>query len=70
MDADEIERIRRDVAYAHDKGIEVGAYSLFSSRTIDPENDVSNPARVGPGAPTSTMPPASAAPEARATPER
>jgi hypothetical protein len=28
--------------YAHGKGIEIGGYSLFSSRTIDAENDVIN----------------------------
>jgi hypothetical protein len=28
--------------YAHAKGIEIGGYSLFSSRTIDAENDVIN----------------------------
>ena len=42
-DAAEIERLRADVAYAHERGIEVGAYSLFSSRTISPEDDVINP---------------------------
>jgi hypothetical protein len=36
-------RIRADVDYAHGKGIEVGAYSLFSSRRIDDKNDVINP---------------------------
>ena len=48
-DATEIERIRSDVAYAHEKGIEVGAYSLFSSRTIGPEDDVINPRTGRPG---------------------
>ncbi len=28
--------------YAHSKGIEIGGYSLFSSRSIDPKNDVIN----------------------------
>lgn len=36
-------RIRADVEYARGKGIEVGAYSLFSSRRIDDANDVINP---------------------------
>lgn len=45
----EIVRIRSDVAYAHEKGIEVGAYSLFSSRTIGPEDDVINPRTGRPG---------------------
>jgi len=48
-DPAEIERIRRDVAYAHGRGIEVGAYSLFSSRTIDPQNDVVDPETGRPG---------------------
>ncbi len=48
-DPGEIDRIRSDVAYAHERGIEVGAYSLFSSRTIDPENDVINPSTGRPG---------------------
>ncbi len=48
-DAAEIERIRSDVAYAHEKGIEAGAYSLFSSRTIGPEDDVINPRTGRPG---------------------
>ncbi len=32
------------VNYAHSKGIQLGGYSLFSSRRIDDENDVINPA--------------------------
>jgi hypothetical protein len=48
-DPAEIERIRADVAYAHEKGIEVGAYSLFSSRSIGPEDDVINPKTGRPG---------------------
>jgi hypothetical protein len=36
-------RIRADVDYANAKGLEVGAYSLFSSRRIDDANDVINP---------------------------
>lgn len=38
-----IARIRADVDYAHSKGIEVGGYSLFSSRRIDDDNDVIHP---------------------------
>lgn len=34
--------------YAHDKGIEIGAYSLFSSRTIDTASDVVPPAGTTP----------------------
>jgi len=36
-------RIQADVDYARGKGIEVGTYSLFSSRRIDDTNDVINP---------------------------
>ncbi|MBL9135506.1 MAG: hypothetical protein JNK85_06540 [Verrucomicrobiales bacterium] len=36
-------KIKEDVDYARAKGIEVGAYSLFSSRRIDDANDVINP---------------------------
>lgn len=36
-------RIRADVDYARSKGIETGAYSLFSSRRIDDANDVIHP---------------------------
>jgi hypothetical protein len=35
-------KVKADVEYAHSKGIEVGAYSLFSSRRIDDANDVIN----------------------------
>lgn len=38
-----IASVRADVAYAHSKGLKVGAYSLFSSRRIDDANDVINP---------------------------
>jgi hypothetical protein len=38
-----IARIRADVDYARARGIEVGAYSLFSSRRIDDANDVIHP---------------------------
>ncbi len=41
--------IQEDVAYAHAKGIEVGAYSLFSSRSIGPTVDVIDPATGQPG---------------------
>ena len=44
-----IAKIKADVDYAHAKGIHVGGYSLFSSRSIDPENDVINPATGKPG---------------------
>ncbi len=36
-------KIRADVDYAKSRGLEVGAYSLFSSRRIDDANDVINP---------------------------
>ncbi|MBI5914214.1 MAG: alpha-galactosidase [Bacteroidetes bacterium] len=35
--------------YAHSKGIQLGGYSLFSSRRIDDENDCINPATGQPG---------------------
>jgi hypothetical protein len=41
--------VKADVDYAHAKGIQVGAYSLFSSRRVDDENDVINPATGKPG---------------------
>lgn len=44
-----IAKIKEDVDYAHAKGIHVGGYSLFSSRSIDAENDVINPATGKPG---------------------
>ena len=44
-----IKKIKDDVDYAHAKGIHVGGYSLFSSRSIDAENDVINPATGKPG---------------------
>jgi hypothetical protein len=44
-----IARIKEDVDYAHQQGIQVGGYSLFSSRRIDDENDVINPATGKPG---------------------
>jgi hypothetical protein len=37
-------KIKADVHYAHDKSVQVGAYSLFSSRRVDDANDVINPA--------------------------
>ncbi len=42
-------KVKADVDYAHAKGLEVGAYSLFSSRRIDDANDVINPATGKPG---------------------
>ncbi|MFO0914800.1 MAG: hypothetical protein U0795_17715 [Pirellulales bacterium] len=42
-------QIKADVDYAHSRGIEVGGYSLFSSRSIDAENDVINPKTGQPG---------------------
>jgi hypothetical protein len=37
-------KIKADVDYAHNKSVQVGAYSLFSSRRVDDANDVINPA--------------------------
>jgi hypothetical protein len=42
-------RVKADVDYAHARGIEVGAYSLLSSRRIDDATDVINPATGKPG---------------------
>ncbi len=47
-----IAKVKADVDYAHSKGIEVGAYSLFSSRRIDDVNDVVNPKTGKPGGAT------------------
>lgn len=41
--------VREDVDYAHSKGLQVGAYSLFSSRRVDDATDVINPATGKPG---------------------
>ncbi len=41
--------IKADVDYAHAHGLEVGAYSLLSSRRIDDADDVINPATGRPG---------------------
>ena len=45
-------KVKADVDYAHSKGLEVGAYSLFSSRRIDDANDVINPKTGKPGGAT------------------
>lgn len=44
-----IAKIKSLVDYAHRKGIEMGGYSLFSSRSIDPKDDVINPKTGKPG---------------------
>jgi hypothetical protein len=44
-----IHKIKSLVDYAHSKGIEMGGYSLFSSRTIGAQNDVINPETGKPG---------------------
>lgn len=44
-----IEKIKSLVDYAHSKGIEMGGYSLFSSRSIDVKDDVINPKTGKPG---------------------
>ena len=41
--ADNIKRWKKNAAYAHNKGIKIGGYSLFSSRRISEEDDVINP---------------------------
>ena len=44
-----IEKFKTLADYAHSKGIEMGGYSLFSSRHIDSANDVINPKTGKPG---------------------
>lgn len=44
-----INKYKTLVDYAHSKGIELGGYSLFSSRHIDAANDVINPKTGKPG---------------------
>jgi hypothetical protein len=44
-----IEKFKALADYAHSKGIEIGGYSLFSSRTIDAADDVINPKTGKPG---------------------
>ena len=44
-----IEKFKSLADFAHSKGIEIGGYSLFSSRSIDSANDVINPATGKPG---------------------
>jgi len=44
-----IKKIKSLVDYAHSKGIEMGGYSLFSSRSIDAKDDVINPKTGKPG---------------------
>ncbi len=48
-DAAYVAAIKEDVDYAHARGIEVGAYSLFSSRSIGPDVDVIDAATGQPG---------------------
>lgn len=49
-DPEYIARIKDDFAYAHERGIEIGGYSLLSSRRISDEHDVINPETGKPGA--------------------
>lgn len=44
-----VTKIREDVEYAHARGVQVGGYSLFSSRQIDEQNDVVHPETGRPG---------------------
>ncbi len=48
-DPDYIRRIGELVAYAHDKGVELGGYSLLASRRISDADDVVNPETGRPG---------------------
>jgi len=47
--ASNIERWKSLADYAHEKGIKIGGYSLFSSRSINPETDVISPITGKPG---------------------
>lgn len=49
LDPAYLARVKADVDYAHSKGLEVGAYSLFSSRSVSPADDVINPTTGKPG---------------------
>jgi hypothetical protein len=52
MEDDSPENIRKWKTladYAHERGIKIGGYSLFSSRTISPETDVISPVTGKPG---------------------
>ncbi|MBY0586191.1 alpha-galactosidase [bacterium] len=44
-----LQKIKEDVDYAHAKGIQVGGYSLFSSRKISDTDDVIDPSTGKPG---------------------
>jgi hypothetical protein len=44
-----IQQIKKAVDYAHERGIELGGYSLLASRRISDEHDVINPATGKPG---------------------
>lgn len=44
-----LQRWKKIADYAHEKGIKIGGYSLFSSRTISPEDDVIDPKTGKPG---------------------
>ncbi|MGH2647084.1 MAG: alpha-galactosidase, partial [Ginsengibacter sp.] len=46
---DNIKKFKSLTDYAHSKGIEIGGYSLFSSRSIDTADDVINPETGKPG---------------------
>ena len=49
-------RVKADVDYAHGKGIEIGGYTLTSSREVDPKYQVIDPATNRPGAIFGTAP--------------
>lgn len=44
-----VKRMKEFADYAHEKGIQIGCYSLFSSRSIGPETDVIDPLTGKPG---------------------
>jgi hypothetical protein len=47
--AENLNRWKKIADYAHEKDIKIGGYSLFSSRTISPEDDVIDPKTGKPG---------------------
>ena len=48
-DANYIAELKELAEYAHEKGVELGGYSLLASRSIDAENDVIHPEMGEPG---------------------
>lgn len=49
ISAANVEKMKKMADYAHERNIQIGCYSLFSSRKISPETDVINPLTGKPG---------------------